>query len=180
MEVWKPVTMPVDFSGLYEVSDLGRVRSLDRMLPRRGLARGRILRQLINRGRCAVSLYRDGRQLRIQVHTLVALHFLPRPDFDEEVEVAHLDDDRGNNAAANLEWTTHRKIVDHALDVGRFNPRIATRFQRKLDSKAASAIKVAKGRQIDIARRHGISRSMVSMIKSGKSWKEFHIPALAK
>lgn len=80
-ESWKPV---VGYEGLYEVSDLGRVRSLDRVVKGKRNSKwerkGRILQQ-VNRGNgyYAVCLHKSGTQKMHHVHRLVAVAFIPNP-----------------------------------------------------------------------------------------------------
>lgn len=106
-ESWRPV---VGFEGLYEVSDQGRVRSLDRVTTGRwGAAayRGRMLLPDRNNpdGYERVTLQRAGKRIRRAVHHLVLEAFVgPRPD---EAEACHGDGDPANNVASNLRWDTH-------------------------------------------------------------------------
>ena len=105
-EQWRPV---VDYEGLYEVSDLGRVRSLDRItldrLGKRYARKGRLLKPVKNtNGRLQVYLYRDGDQRPQQVHRLVLSAFVgPCP---EGAEACHWDDDPTNNRLDNLRWAS--------------------------------------------------------------------------
>jgi len=98
IERWLPV---VGYEGLYEVSDLGRVRSLPR-----NTTSGRILCLSISGpGYQQVSLFAQGRLKKTYVHHLVAEAFIgPRP---EGYEIRHLDGDRLNNTLANLRYGVH-------------------------------------------------------------------------
>jgi len=106
MESWRPV---VGFEQFYEVSDYGRVRSLDRKVRRRhGLATlgGKVLRPwAINSGRLMVGLCgEDGVQQRILVHHLVLEAFAgPRLPGQEG---CHENGDYTDNHAVNLRWDT--------------------------------------------------------------------------
>lgn len=98
------------FEGIYEVSDGGRVWSLDRMQTmkngHRRTVKGRELKPALTGGGYPhVSLWRDGRQAWFTaVHRIVALAFIgPRP---EGMEVRHLDGNPENNALANLTYGT--------------------------------------------------------------------------
>ena len=104
-EEWRPV---VGYEGLYEVSSLGQVRSVDRIVTRSDGRqcrwKGRTLR--VNdtaHGGFAVSLCcANGRQKTVKVHTLVAAAFLgPRP---KKADVRHLDGNPSNNQASNLAY----------------------------------------------------------------------------
>lgn len=109
-ENWKPV---VNYEGLYEVSDLGRVRSLDRYVPHpnrwksRGFrkVRGRMLSAKINsKGYVAVQLNKGGRAWDVESHVLVLLAFVgPRPP---GMQACHNDGDPSNPHLSNLRWDT--------------------------------------------------------------------------
>lgn len=111
-EIWKPV---VGYEGLYEVSSLGRVRSLDRdsvfANKKTGVIRrthrGRLLTPVYDgRGLYKhVNLRKNGVAVSRNVHRLVAIAFVPNPN--NLPEVNHIDEDKTNNAASNLEWCDH-------------------------------------------------------------------------
>lgn len=101
-EVWKPIA---EYEGYYEVSNAGRVRSLDRVLRNGRLAPGRVLRATTNsRGYLLVSLYRDSRERKVGVHRLVARAF-HGPGFDG-AESCHINGDPTDNRSINLRWGT--------------------------------------------------------------------------
>ena len=123
-EEWRPVR---DFEGRYEVSDRGRVRSLDRIVTspsgRVRHERGRVL------ALCKLTLgylrfaarANDGSQRMILAHRLVAETFLPNPH--NHPVVNHKDHDRSNNSVTNLEWVDVLGNVHHARDAGRYRGR---------------------------------------------------------
>lgn len=95
-EVWKPIK---DYEGLYEVSNYGRIRSLKRKAPH-------ILKQCDNGyGYLMVTLSKNGKQMTIKVHRLVAEAFIPNPENLPTVD--HIDRNRKNNFANNLRWTNY-------------------------------------------------------------------------
>jgi len=106
-ECWLPVP---DFEGFYEISDLGRIRSLDRMVPTRGagmrLSPGRILKGGTHHrtGHKHVILSAEGRRLASTVHRLVMLAFVgPRP---AGMEIRHLNGIPDDNRLINLAYGT--------------------------------------------------------------------------
>lgn len=113
-EIWKPV---VGYEGLYEVSNTGKVRSLERItsVGRRGI--GKELRQyILPCGYLDVSLSNEGKIRHKRVHRLVADAFCENPDGKDEVN--HKDGNKQNNAACNLEWCTKSENMIHAYQKG--------------------------------------------------------------
>ncbi|MFJ4107914.1 NUMOD4 motif-containing HNH endonuclease [Oerskovia enterophila] len=102
-EVWLPA---VGYEGLYEVSNHGRVRSLDRIDANGRRRKGRILLPVKNLkgGRLRVDLYRGGQKRMLLIHRLVLMTFVgPAPD---GMEACHNDGNHTNNAPNNLRWDT--------------------------------------------------------------------------
>lgn len=92
--------------GSYEVSDLGRVRSLDRITDRGRRWRGRMMTPYpMRNGYLIVTLWRQGKQRTWLVHRLVLSAFVGLPA--EGDEGLHRDGDQTNNTLANLAWGTH-------------------------------------------------------------------------
>lgn len=122
-EVWKPVN---GYEGAYEISNLGRVRSLDRIIPRPGQAperhKGRVLTPIRKTtGYLRVTLREGNRASQATIHSLVAQAFIgPRPS---GADILHLDDDRTNNRLDNLRYGTRSEnniqIMEHGRKIGR-------------------------------------------------------------
>lgn len=120
-EVWRSVA---GYEGRYEVSNLGRVKStafMQRFVSKGGKecfrrTRERILAQHPqNSGYLLVWLWLNNAQSAKTVHRLVAEAFLPPSD---KRTVNHIDGDKTNNAACNLEWATHAEQHRHAVFAG--------------------------------------------------------------
>ena len=105
-EIWKPIK---GYEGLYEVSNFGRIRSLDRWCSNgRGkqLKKGKILKPQKNRyGYLYINLYKNGIMKHITIHKLVAEVFLPNPN--NLPCVNHKDECKSNNVVNNLEWCSY-------------------------------------------------------------------------
>lgn len=105
MEVWKDIE---GFEGLYEVSSLGRIKTLHYY----GGNQTRILKlQSDKNGYLTVGLHKGGVTYQKKVHRLVAIAFIPNPE--NLPQVNHKDEDKENNCVENLEWCTSKYNVNY-------------------------------------------------------------------
>lgn len=94
-EIWKDIKY---YEGLYQASNLGRIRNV---------LKGRILRGAINRGGyIQLKLSNNGIDSRFIVHRLVAMTFIPNPN--NYPIINHKDENKINNRIDNLEWCDHK------------------------------------------------------------------------
>ncbi len=106
-EIWKDIK---GYEGLYQVSNLGRVKSLDRIIlykdGRKRFFEGVIIQQRASPTSkyLSVLLYKDTKVKRHRIHRLVAEAFIP--NLEGKPQVGHKDEDYLNNNADNLEWVT--------------------------------------------------------------------------
>lgn len=119
-EMWKDV---VGYEGLYQVSNTGKVRSLDRYVPHKTLGKkfykGRIMAtHTTNSGYLCVNLSKNNKYTSFDIHRLVALAFLGIDDVSN-LEVNHIDEDKKNNCVDNLEWVTKQQNNRHGTKVAR-------------------------------------------------------------
>lgn len=166
MEIWSAVP---GWEGIYEVSDRGQVRSLDRLVRRSdGSQRsfpGRLLKgSLDNNGYRQVDLCRPGARRVAFVHHLVLEAFVGfRPD---GMECRHLDGDTNNNELCNLAWGTP---AENSKDRARHN-----RSKVRLSYMRAQSIRAAhkKGRTTaEISKSFSVPKSTVSRVIRGRNWK---------
>lgn len=173
IEEWRPA---VGFEGYYEVSDQGRIRSLDRTVEVRGrwgLERrtyaGKILRQ--HKAGTArylgVCLCAQSKLTTHLVHDVVLRAFVGPPAADEEAR--HLNCENYDNRAENLAWGSRHLNREDSRRHGKLalGERIA---QHKLTAADVLAVRAAAGRHDDIANKFGVSRTQVSRIKRGENW----------
>lgn len=106
-EVWKPVK---GYEGLYEVSNCGRVKSLERVIQRRGKFGNQTVHERIkaqevsNKGYMMVNLHKGNKGRLVTVHRLVAEAFIPNDDPFSKNIINHKDENPRNNNVENLEW----------------------------------------------------------------------------
>lgn len=133
MEQWKDID---GFEGMYQVSDQGKVRSVERTVKmKRGGKeydmhhKGRVLRATVSKdGYEAVQLTKDSKPYTFKVHRLVARAFLHNPD--NLPEVNHRDGNKTNNTVSNLEWCTRSHNIKHAFERGLIDKQ-NMKFNRK-------------------------------------------------
>lgn len=122
-EIWKDID---GYEGYYQISNYGRVKSLDRLVTRNdGVVQFKkgIIKQPKNSsdGYNLITLSKNGESKTIGIHILVAKHFIDNPD--NLPEVNHIDFNRKNNIVTNLEWVTHQDNIKHSSDNGRYKIR---------------------------------------------------------
>ena len=104
-ETWKAIA---GYEGLYEVSDLGRVKSLNY----NHTGKENILKPFNNsKGYLRVRLCKNGHENAIAVHRLVACAFLPNPNNLETIN--HKDEVKTNNTVGNLEWMSRKDNINY-------------------------------------------------------------------
>lgn len=115
-ENWKPIA---GYEGLYEISDLGRVKSLARKA--RFGTRVRVIKEGIlspheqYKGYLRVDLSKGGKATHHFVHRLVAMTFVPNPEGKPIAN--HLDGNKRNNRSSNFEWATDSENTQHYYDL---------------------------------------------------------------
>jgi len=102
-EVWKDIP---EYEGLYQVSNLGQVRSIGR-----ATTKGKILKPDEVNGYLRVMLSKNNIRKNFLVHRLVANTFIC--EMDDTMQVNHKDFNRKNNTPKNLEWVTRKENVNH-------------------------------------------------------------------
>ena len=173
-EIWLPIP---GYEGFYEASCLGLIRSVSRFAQRSNGAKfkkhGRILApQWANRRYASVSISVNGLIKTVPVHRLVARTFVPNPLCLSEVN--HIDGQRSNNAASNLEWVSRAQNNDHAIKTGLKPPVLGSRHgMAKLSEDQVIEIRKLRSsgvKGVDVARIFNITPQAVSEIHRKKYW----------
>lgn len=172
-EIWKSI---VGYEGLYEVSNLGKVRRLARTAITTQGAKHlalKILAPFVScKGYYVATFIKNGRTAKYSVHRLVAEAYIENPDCKPEVN--HLDLDKQNNKFSNLEWATRQENAAHATQLGRNSAASNPTKQRKLNPETVAEIKTLLNQNMlsfaDIALMFNVSRVTIAKIKQGTTW----------
>ena len=135
MEVWKDI---LGYEGAYQVSDLGRVRSLDRVSCNGKHYKGRVLKPVPDgAGYLQVFLRKDVKTRRFYIHRIVAETFIENPDAKPQVN--HLNESqKWNNRVDNLSWATPKE-----------NANWGTRGERSNRKRSKPVICVELGKEYE-------------------------------
>lgn len=178
-EIWKSI---VGYEGFYEVSNLGRVRSLDRICysdkRSKQIQKGKILKHRINnkrQNRCSVCLWKNGKVKYYYVSRLVLDAFVGFAELGQEA--AHWDGNTLNNCLSNLRWVTH---IENLMDKKRHgtDPIGSRNGTSKLTEKQVLEIKKTYKRTSyhnsnvkELMEKFNVSRTIILNIVSNKTWK---------
>lgn len=177
VENWEPV---VGHEGSYEVSDLGRVRSISRTMSvpsgngrlyERSL-RGRVLKLSMDRGGYLACCLWFGHVRRIaRAHVLVLEAFVgARPDGRFG---CHRDGNPANNSVSNLYWGTQKENMQDAIRHGTMRRGERISFSKL---KASEVVDIRRMRsdasQSELSRRFGVTQSHISRIQNFRAWTD--------
>lgn len=166
-EVWKDVP---NYEGLYQVSNLGRVKSLTRQSAcyiqngkrRSYTVKSKICKQHLVMGYLMSHLSKDNKKVMHKTHRLVAEAFLPN---DKKLpQVNHIDENKLNNKVENLEWCTAKENNNH----GTRNKRISEaqrndpRFSKRIMQYTLDGVFIKEWPSICDAGRAGYDRKAIS------------------
>lgn len=118
-EIWKDID---EYEGYYQVSNLGNIRSLDRLvLSKNGVKQtkyGTMIKSSINPKtlRNEIGLTKNNKRKIFKVYRLVAMAFIENPNPTVNTTVNHIDGDVNNNSSYNLEWCSYSENLKHSYD----------------------------------------------------------------
>lgn len=169
MEIWKDIK---GYEGLYQVSDLGRVKSLDSIrtdsIGRKKFNKGQLLNAHTQKGRKrkVVYLTHKSEKKTVFVHKLVMQAFVGAPPAG--MEVCHNDGDEGNNVLTNLRYDTKS---ENQIDIYRYGSKSSA---GKLTPEQVLEIRelLASGEyyQKEIAQMYEVAQQTISEINTGRAF----------
>lgn len=172
MEIWKDI---INFDGYYQISNLGNVRSLDRVVMSPFKKDKRLKGNEMKFGKTPsgylfVGLKKNGKVKQMYAHRLVAIHFIPNPENKETVN--HIDGDKSNNNDWNLEWNTRSENTKHAFNTGLMKNGQDCSFS-KLTNIQVLEIRENKNNIMfkDLAVIYNVSKSTIGDVFNRKKYK---------
>lgn len=170
MEEWRPIK---DYEGLYEVSNMGRVRSLDREIitsnGKKIHLKGKILKlQLNNSGYLFVGLNKHNKK-HFYVHFLVAKSFIP--NLENKQFIDHINTNKTDNRVENLRWVTREENMNNPLtkkkmseiNRGENNPMYGKKLSEETKKKISESL---EGHEVSEETKKKISESNKGKVKS--------------
>ena len=180
-EIWKDI---VGYDGLYQISNLGRVKNLSKIwwmdknnTHRRYKPDTIIFNRIDNLGYSICTLYKNSiGTKRIRIHRLVAEAFIPNPD--NKPCVNHINGIKNDNRIENLEWCTYSENIQHAYDNGlkiSKNGKDHHHWNKqptnlKLSEEQVIEIRNSCLKQYELAEIYNVHQCTISRIKNKKRW----------
>jgi uncharacterized protein YjiS (DUF1127 family) len=167
-EIWKDIK---GFEGKYQVSNIGRVRSLDRVSQefRYGKKvpinlKGKILKGSKRKDKSGYKTVSLGAKKVREIHRLVAEHFLDKPNY--KCEVNHIDFDKYNNCVSNLQWVTRRSnLIHNILHKRHSTVKLTPEIIKEIRTRRRSCELT-----MNLAKEFGVSRAQIRNIVARRSW----------
>lgn len=177
-EIWKDIK---HYKGLYQISNLGNVKSLKRLIAdkrRSYWSKERILKGGVTstkkmQGYKFVVLSKNKKTRSFYVHRLVASAFISNKK--NKTQVNHIDGNKLNNNVDNLEWCTPLENTAHAIK-NKLTPNGENLNYSKLTQKQVDFIRYQiennyyRGIQRDLALKYCVSKSAITLIKNKTNW----------
>ena len=181
-EQWKPIIIEsdgtiYDYTGYYQISNYGRVRSLSRIDARGHTRNGKIMRITPGkRGYAQIQLCKDGEKVKFYIHRLVATMFIPNPD--NLPCVNHKDENKTNNNVENLEWCTQEYNVKYGTSRKRTAEKLVGKPLSDEHKQRISEMKKGKKNQEISGHKHYKAKKVICLetkqifntVKEAETW----------
>lgn len=153
------------FAENYEISNLGNIRNANT---------GNILKQTVSGGYAGVVVRINGKKVRLVTHRLVAERFIP--NLENKPQVNHIDGNKLNNNANNLEWVTNKENIIHAIKHDLMNNSGEHNGNAKLAKEQIEYIRKSykaysrKNSYSALAKKFNISKTQVIQVVKNRSY----------
>ena len=159
MEQWKDIIIEqkgivYDFTGKYQVSNLGNVRSLNYS----NTGEIKMMKPGVYGGYLRIPLTKDGKTTKFLIHRLVANAFIENDDPANKTQVNHKNENPLNNNVNNLEWTTPKENSNY----GTRTRRMAKTQSKKVIGYSLTDNKVIILQSSQCAKKFGFNQSAIS------------------
>jgi len=180
-EQWKDIK---NFEGHYQVSDMGRIKSLEREIIKKDKKKSKVKETILKgskdtKGYIQVELKKDGKRNIKMIHRLVAEAFLEKPKGKDQIN--HKDGNKENNKLDNLEWCTCQENIKHAWENKLNKARYGEEHpNHKLNKEQVQYIKknyIPRDKEYGaraLARKFNVTLGPITKIISGKGWKQIN------
>lgn len=172
-EEWKDVE---GYEGIYQVSNLGRLKSLERIVHSKKWDRREPLKILsppkLKNGYLLATLRKEGKSEKVLLHRLIAKAFIPNPN--NLPQINHIDGNKQNNNISNLEWVTAQENIIHAYTNNLMHPARGIRINfghfteediREIRRKGEEGMSQRK-----IAAEYGVKQGAIWLILKRKTY----------
>lgn len=167
-EVWKDIiiieqnNVVYDFTGLYQVSNMGRIRSLDRIDASGHQLKGKMMKLTKRKdGYLIVKLSKNGKAKAFLVHRIVGFVFILNDDPINKTEINHISEEKTDNRVSNLQWVTPKENSNHG-----------TRIERITKKQSKKVICIETGKvylsTMDVQRKLGFNQGSIGKCCNGK------------
>lgn len=171
IEIWLPIK---DWDGLYEVSNLGRFKTVEHIVYNgfyriKGFRAKEVIRTYSSKidQYLLITFCKRPRCEKRLAHRVVADHFVPNPE--NKPQVNHINGDKKDNRACNLEWVTEKENMKHAVETGL---KIFHGKRERLSDEIVLEIYKSKLSLSVLASKHNVPKLTIHAIKKGKRYKK--------
>jgi hypothetical protein len=177
-EIWLDIK---NYEKLYQISNLGRVKSLKREVFNRRLNKNtpiseKILKIGLSGGYPTINLCKDGKCVNHHIHNLVAIYFIPNPENKKCVN--HKDGVKTNCYSTNLEWATYSENSKHAFRTGLQKPTLTfgedhglSRLKKEQIVQIRKIYSEGNITQRKLATIFDVTQGTIGSIINRKTWK---------
>lgn len=165
VEVFKDIT---GYEGQYQIGNQGSVKSLARRPQGRvaPITEKLLSFKISKSGYPTLGLCKGNKKTFFTIHRLVAQHFIDNPE--NKPTVNHRDTVKTNNCVSNLEWSTHREQMSHAVDNNLLELRGAPRYSPEMKQQLQNEHSTTGISISALSRKYGVSERTIGRVVNGE------------